>query len=266
MQQTSDTLLPSVDLRFGGIARLMSPKNLEVIANSKALIVGIGGVGSWVAESLARTGIGHLTIVDLDDVCITNTNRQLHALDSTIGKPKVEVMKQRILDISPHIKVDSILDFFTKSTAESILSQKFDIIIDCIDSLDNKCLLIDMAKKNGLPLITVGGAGGKIDPTLIRTSDLNHSTNDTLLKRVRRTLKMEWGYNRDEKLPWGIQAVYSIERARYLNEDGQLDFVPDEKNRGINCATGIGTVSWITGSFGFTASALAIQTLIKNVR
>lgn len=266
MQLVNDTQPQTHDMRFGGIARLMSPKNLDVIAKSRVLIVGIGGVGSWVAESLARTGVGHITLVDLDDVCITNTNRQLLALNSTIGKPKVQVMKERIFDIAPEIDVNAILDFFTKETAEDILFQNFDMIIDCIDSIDNKCLLIDMARSNSIPIITIGGAGGKIDPTLIRSSDLSYSSNDTLLKRVRRTLKMEWNYPRDNKTLWNVQAVYSIERARYLNENGQLEYVPDLTNRGINCATGIGTVSWLTGSFAFTASALAIQTILKNAR
>ncbi len=252
-------------MRFGGIARLMSPKVLDKILSSHVLVVGIGGVGSWVAESLARSGVGKLTLVDLDDICITNINRQLHAMNSTIGKPKVEVMRDRIFDIAPEIKVEAILDFFNRNSANEILNHNYSVIVDCIDSLESKCLLIDLARKSKTPLITVGGAGGKIDPALIRTGDLNQTSNDTLLKRVRRTLKYDYHYERGLKTLWGVQAVYSIERAKYVNENGEVEFVPDEKNRGLSCATGIGTASWLTGSFGFTASALAIQTIIQDV-
>lgn len=263
--QEQDIDYNPTQMRFGGIARLMTPKVLDKLFKSHVLIVGIGGVGSWVAESLARSGIGKLTLVDLDDICITNTNRQLHAMNSTIGKPKVEVMRDRIFDIAPEIEVRAILDFFNQSTASTILNDNYSVIIDCIDSLDNKCLLIDLVRKNKTPLITIGGAGGKLDPSLIRTGDLNQTSNDTLLKRVRRTLKYDYHYERGLKTLWGVQAVYSIERAKYVNEQGEIEFVPDEKNRGLSCATGIGTASWLTGSFGFTASALAIQTITKDV-
>lgn len=252
-------------MRFGGIERLLTPTSFEVLQQSHILIVGIGGVGSWCAESVARTGIGKITLLDLDDVCITNTNRQLNALNSTIGKSKVEVMRERISDIAPECQVQTICDFFDDSTADSILEKKYDIIIDCIDSLQSKCLLINSCKTRNIPLITVGGAGGKIDPLLIRTSDLNHTSNDTLLKQVRRSLKLDWGWDKSESKNWGIQAVYSIERSKFLDSNGSLQFVPDLKmNRGISCTDGIGTTSWITGTFGFMAASLAVQTLVKR--
>lgn len=250
-------------LRFGGIERLLTQDGLVRLQNAHILIVGIGGVGSWTAEALARAGVGQLTLVDLDDVCITNVNRQLHALTSTIGQSKIDVMKARLADATPECQVRTIHEFFDQSTAEMILDARYDLVIDCIDSLQNKCLLIDTCFKRQIPLITVGGAGGKIDPTQIKTSDLGLSTNDTLLKRVRKSLKREWGWDKTEGKAWGIQAVYSIERSKYLDSTGKLRFEPNLKqHQRINCTTGIGTGAWITGTFGFFAAALAIQHLV----
>ncbi len=253
------------NLRYGGIARLLAPSGLEKLRQAHILVVGIGGVGSWTAEALARAGVGKLTLVDLDDVCVTNTNRQLHALGSTIGRPKVEVMAARLSDATPECEVRPIVEFFDATTMEMILDCRYDVIIDCIDSLHNKCLLIDSARKRGFSLISVGGAGGKFDPTLIKTSDLGFSTNDTLLKRVRKSLKREWGWQKVESENWGVQAVYSTERSVYLDSDGELKFVPDLKqNRRIDCNSGIGTGAWVTGSFGFIAAACAIKTIVEN--
>ena len=255
----------SLDMRFGAIARVITPSALERLKRSHVLIVGIGGVGSWTAESLARSGVGRISLVDLDDVCITNINRQIHAMTSTIGRPKVQVMKDRLSDIAPECEVTTVHDFFDKTTFDQILSQSFDMVIDCIDSLANKCLLIHECKKRSIPIITVGGAGGKVDPTQIRTSDLNQSTNDQLLKQVKRSLKREWDWDKDDKAHWGVQAVFSLERMKFLDSNGHLQYVPDLKqNRGINCTSGIGSTSWITGSFGLFAASMAVQSLVKS--
>ncbi|MBH47914.1 MAG: tRNA threonylcarbamoyladenosine dehydratase [Halobacteriovorax sp.] len=255
----------ATDTRFGGIARAITPKSLQRLQSAHILILGIGGVGSWSAEALARSGVGKISLVDLDDVCITNINRQIHAMTSTVGRPKVEVMKDRLIDIAPDCQVTTIYDFFDQNTFEDILSRPFDMVIDCIDSLKSKCLLINECKKREIPLITVGGAGGKVDPTLIRTNDLNQTSNDQLLKQVRRSLKRDWGWSKDEKSIWGVQAVFSIERMKFLDAAGELQFVPDEKqNRGISCSSTIGSTSWITGSFGLFAASLAVQSLVKR--
>lgn len=260
-----DTQSP-LNMRYGGISRLLTPTAFNRLQKSHVLIIGIGGVGSWCVEALARSGVGNLTIVDLDEVCITNTNRQLHALNSTIGMSKVEVMQKRLHDATPDCHVRVIADFFDNKTKEAILDGPYDLVIDCIDSVSNKCLLLDECRKRKIPVITVGGAGGKSDPTQIKTSDLGLSTNDTLLKRVRKSLKREWDWPNSEGEVWGVQAVYSIERSKYLDENGQLQFVPNPRQRNrIDCSTGIGTATWITGSFGFFAAAIAVDQLVKRV-
>lgn len=258
-------MLTEFEMRYGGIARLLTPAALEKIHTKRVLVVGIGGVGSWCVEALARAGVGELTLVDLDDVCVTNTNRQLHALSSTVGKSKIDVMKARLADATPDCKIRNIHEFFDKNSKEVIFDHPYDLVIDCIDSLHNKCLLIDECKKRSLPIITVGGAGGKIDPTQIKSSDLGLSTNDTLLKRVRKALKREWNWDRTEGQIWGVDAIYSIERSKYLDADGTMKFVPNLKqNRRIDCNTGIGTATWMTGSFGFIAASIAVQRLLEQ--
>ena len=141
-------------------------------------MMGIGGVGSWTVEALARSGVGRITMVDLDDVCLSNVNRQLHALDGTIGKSKIAVMKERVLKINPNCEVNLIEKFFTKENAEEILDNDFDYIVDAFDSMWNKLFLIDLCVKRGIKICTVGGAGGKTDPTLIRSGDLNFTQKD----------------------------------------------------------------------------------------
>lgn len=253
------------DMRFGGIAKLLTPQALTRLNNSHVLIVGIGGVGSWCAEALARSGVGQLTLVDLDEVCITNVNRQLHALDSTIGKSKVDMMAKRLTDATPNCQIKAINEFFDAKTKELILDAKYDMVIDCIDSLSNKCLLIEACYVRKIPLITVGGAGGKIDPTQIKQVDLGLSTNDTLLKRVRKSLKRDYGWNKFEGDKWGIDAVFSIERSRYLDSDGTLKYVPDLKqNRRLDCSNAIGSAAWITGAFAFVAASLAVRRLVDH--
>src|SRR5665647_715581 len=179
---------PDYYTRFSGIGRLCGLKALEKIKVSNVLIVGIGGVGSWVAESLARTGIGRMTLVDLDDVCVTNINRQIHALDSTVGQLKVDVMKERIQHIQPYCEVDTKQCYFSPKNLSMIFDKHYDFVVDACDDFTNKCYLIDYCRKNNIPLIVMGGAGGKIDPLQVRVTDMSASSNDRLLSRLRKSL------------------------------------------------------------------------------
>ena len=150
-------------LRFGGIARLYGNRQSEALQQAHFCVIGIGGVGSWVAEALARNGIGQITLIDLDDLCITNINRQIHALSNTIGQRKVDVMRDRIIQINPECIVNCIEDFVTLENMREILSNGYDYVIDAIDSVNVKSAVIAHCKRNKLPLITIGGAGGQVD-------------------------------------------------------------------------------------------------------
>lgn len=244
-------------LRFGGIARLYGKKGLERLSESHILIVGLGGVGSWVVEALTRSGIGHLTIVDLDEVCITNTNRQLCATSETIGKSKAQTLKHRALLINAEINITAIPNFFTEKSSEEILKTKYDFVIDCIDSLDNKCLLISECIKRNYPIITMGGAAGKIDPSEVKIADLAFSTNDTLLQRVRKKLRRDYGFKRNpgqtlkSRKKMGVHCVYSPENQRFPTSDGNIscNLPSPDTNLKMDCDSGLGSSLMVTGTF-----------------
>ena len=171
--------------RFGGTARLYGQEALQRFADAHFCVIGIGGVGSWAAEALARTGIGKITLIDMDDVCITNTNRQIHALQGHVGQAKTEVMAQRIHAINPECEVICIDDFITPDNTAELMAAGFDYVIDAIDSVRPKAALIAWCRRNKIPLITTGGAGGQIDPTQIQVSDLAKTIQDPLAAKLR---------------------------------------------------------------------------------
>lgn len=162
--------------RFGGIARLYGEKALQCFQQSHICVIGIGGVGSWAAEALARSGIGQLTLIDMDDVCVTNTNRQIHALQGNVGKLKTEVMAERIRLINPDCQIHIIDDFITEENLQEYVNNRFDFVVDAIDSLRAKVALLAYCKRQKIPLITTGGAGGQMDPTKIAITDLAKTT------------------------------------------------------------------------------------------
>jgi tRNA A37 threonylcarbamoyladenosine dehydratase len=248
---------------FGGVGRLYGPGALERLAAAHVCVVGVGGVGSWAVEALARSGVGALTLVDLDDVCLTNINRQLPALDDTIGRPKVEVLAARVVAINPACRVEPRAEFFTESSAATLLgAAHFDYVIDAIDSLKNKALLIARCRAAGLRILTCGAAGGRRDPTHVRVADLALTHRDQLLRYVRKRLRAQHGFARDEDTPFGVAAVYSPEVPNFLWSDGSMRPRPESgAEAGINCATGIGTASFVTGAFGFTAASVVTNAL-----
>ena len=254
--------LPSDYLdRFSGIARLYSAAGLTRLHGSHVAVIGVGGVGSWSAEALARSGVGHLTLVDADEICVTNVNRQLHALDGTVGQPKTAVLAERIRLINPLCEVREERIFFTAATAERLLAPTYDAVIDAIDPTALKALLIAACRERGLPLVVGGGAGGKIDPASIRTGDLAFATNDKLLRGLRRVLRNDYGFPSEASgEAFGVRCVYSIENARYPWSDGSVrdDSEPGSHLR-LNCDTGFGTTTAVAGSFGFAAAAEAIR-------
>ena len=184
------------DLRFGGIARLYGIEGLQRLEQAHVAVVGIGGVGSWAAEALARSGVGEISLFDLDDICITNINRQAHTLTDTVGQAKVDVMAQRLLAINPACKVHAVADFVSQETLPEYITQDLDFVVDCIDSVQAKAALIAWCKRRKIQIITTGGAGGQIDPTQIRVGDLNKTFNDPLAARVRSLLRSDYNFSR----------------------------------------------------------------------
>ena len=252
------------DARFGGIGRLLSVKALEKVKRANVLIIGIGGVGSWVAESLARTAIGHMTLVDLDDVCVTNINRQVHAINTTVGKFKVDVMKERIELINPFCEVDTKQCFFNPKNMGMVFDKSYDFVVDASDDFTNKCIMIDYCRKNKIPLVTIGAAGGKLDPLQVRVTDMSESSNDKLLARLRKKLRQEFSFPKETEGDFGVWAVWSHERAVYPTSDGCLTYKPPGMAKNMDCAEGFGSASFVTGAFAFAATSLVIRQLIKD--
>lgn len=253
--------------RFGGIARLYGQSALTQFSQSHIVVVGIGGVGTWVAEALARSGIGKISLIDLDDICVTNTNRQIHALTNTIGQSKVTVMAERILTINPdcHVKqiedfisVENLCDYFPSST-------KIDYVVDCIDVIKPKTALIAWCKRHKIKLITVGGAGGQTDPTQIQITDLAKTYQDPLLAKVRNLLRRDYNFSKNLKRRFGIDAVFSTEQLTYPDSNGQVCRHKPELTGSMrmDCASGFGAVTVVTGTFGFVAVSRVLQNLAK---
>ncbi|MAS93708.1 MAG: tRNA cyclic N6-threonylcarbamoyladenosine(37) synthase TcdA [Verrucomicrobiales bacterium] len=249
--------------RFSGISRLYGQEAFDRIRTAHFAVIGIGGVGSWTAEALARTGIAKITLIDLDEVCVTNVNRQLPALDGQVGRFKVEAVADRLRLINPHLEIQQELAFFTENTAERLLAPGFTGIVDAIDNVKQKAFLIDACRKQNIPLVVAGGAGGKQNPAAIATNDLAYATNDRLLRLVRKELRQTYSFPSEaSKAPFGVRAVYSTENAKFPWSDGTVreEAEPGSHLR-LNCDTGFGTSTMVTGSFGFTAAAEIINLL-----
>ncbi|MDF1659345.1 MAG: tRNA threonylcarbamoyladenosine dehydratase [Verrucomicrobiales bacterium] len=260
-------MLPSDYLdRFSGIARLYGTTALPQLRSSHIAVIGVGGVGSWSAEALARSGVGEVTLIDLDEVCITNVNRQLPALDGAVGRFKVASLAERMRLINPEIIVHEGLSFFTENTAERLLATGFDVIIDAIDAVDEKALLIATCRDREIPLVVAGGAGGKSNPAKVSSDDLAYATNDRLLRLVRKILRQRYNFPAEqEKLPFNVRAVFSTENARFPWADGTVREDPEPGSHlRLNCATGFGTATPVTGTFGFTAAAEAISLVLNK--
>ncbi|MBW8182601.1 tRNA cyclic N6-threonylcarbamoyladenosine(37) synthase TcdA [Shewanella nanhaiensis] len=257
--------------RFAGIGRLYGQKALKRFSQSHVAVVGIGGVGTWVAESLARSGIGEVTLIDLDDICVTNTNRQIHALKETIGESKVEVMAERILQINPDCKVNQVEDFITpENLGDYFMGRKregnLDFVIDCIDAVKPKAALIAWCKRQKLPIVTVGGAGGQVDPTQVQVTDLAKTYQDPLLAKVRNILRREYNFSKNLQRRFSIEAVFSTEQLVYPQADGSVcnTKADAEGSMRMDCASGFGAVTVVTGTFGFIAASRVLIKLAKK--
>jgi tRNA A37 threonylcarbamoyladenosine dehydratase len=233
-------------------------------------VVGLGGVGSWAVEALARTGVGNLTLIDWDTVCASNVNRQLHALSDTFGDKKVALLAGRIKAINPSCRVEAIDDFLTLETLEDYIApaREYDYVIDAIDSVKFKVALIRHCRRHKIAIITVGGAGGVVDPTQVQVRDLNRTENDPLAAKVRSRLRSEHGYTNNPKRYFGVECVYSAEQKRYPRPDGSVGHEkPGIHGVSLDCRFGYGSVSFVTATFGFVAASRVInKTLAKRAR
>lgn len=249
--------------RFGGIARLYGVKGAEQLSKARVAVVGIGGVGSWAAEALARSGVGSIILQDMDDLCITNTNRQIHALQGNYGRAKVEAMEERLRLINPAVQVESLFSFYTVSKPERLFDTQPDVVIDAIDSMRPKAHLIAECYKRGIPIITCGGAGGRVNAARISMADLARTNGDNMLSQLRKTLRKEYAFPLFDKCPdIGIPCVYSPEKPRFPKCDGSVSCERDPGQKGgIGCASGFGSATHITGTFGFMMAGKAVEIL-----
>lgn len=253
-------------LRFGGIERLYGKQGASIIKQAHICVIGIGGVGSWVAESLARSGVNHITLVDLDDICTTNTNRQIHAMSSTVGESKVETMANRIKDINPDCIVNEIEDFITEENLYEHIDNRYDYLIDAIDSVKIKTAIIARAKRIKLPIVTIGGAGGQIDPTQIKVDDLSRTYQDPLLAKVRNQLRRDFNFPKNTKRKFRIDAIYSTEQLVYPTTDGEVCHAKQSNDGAmrLDCSGGFGAITHVTASFAFFATSIVLKKLIKK--
>jgi tRNA A37 threonylcarbamoyladenosine dehydratase len=223
-------------------------------------VIGVGGVGSWIVEALARSAIGRLTLIDLDNVAESNINRQIQALSSTIGMPKIEALKQRIALINPYCEVELVEDFIDLDNIPQLVgSGKFDYVVDAIDSVKAKAALIAHCRDHAIPLVVIGGAGGQLDPTKIEVRDLARTEQEPLLKKVRKILRAQYGFARGEKNKYHIDAVFSMEPLRYP-EAGDACEIDANSITGLNCA-GFGSSMVVTATFGMVAAGHMLRKL-----
>ncbi len=247
--------------RFGGVARLYGDAGLQAFGVAHVIVIGIGGVGSWAAEALARNAVGRITLIDLDHIAESNVNRQLHALDGELGKAKVAAMAARIRAINPLCVVDQVEDFVTPENVETLLDRGADVVLDAIDDARAKIALAAWCRAHKQPLVMTGGAGGRLDPTRISVADLANTSGDRLLAKVRNQLRRDHGFPKSEKGRFGIPCVYSDEPV-HRPKSRHCD-VEDTAITGLNCA-GYGSSVCVTAPFGMAAAALVLNHLQKH--
>ena len=261
---------PAWNERFSGVDRLYGRGTVERLSSRRVAVVGMGGVGSWVVEALARSGVGHVTLIDADDICVSNTNRQLPALDGQYGRAKVEAMAERCRAINPAMQVEPVASFLTASNLQELLDRSFDLVIDACDSFRSKVELIAWCRRRKLPVIAVGSAGGRTDPTLVRVRDLSRTEHDAMLALIRKKLRSEFGFPKNADRYFGVSAIYSLENVRYPQADGTVcELRPQASGDAalkLDCGAGLGAATHITGAFAFAAVGRALELLLKPAK
>ncbi|MCK4864865.1 MAG: tRNA cyclic N6-threonylcarbamoyladenosine(37) synthase TcdA [Gammaproteobacteria bacterium] len=250
---------------FSGIARLYGREAYALIKNMHVCVVGIGGVGSWVVEALARSAVGEITLIDFDTIANSNINRQIHTLSTTIDEKKCTAMQERVKNINPDCVVNVIDDFITIDNMSDLLSRDYDYVVDAIDSIKFKAGLIYYCKRNKIPVITTGGAGGLTDPSVIKVVDLTKTYNDALAAKVRSTLRDQYNFTKNPKRRFAIDCVFSSQQQLYPKEDGTVSHEkPGIHGVSLDCRFGYGAASFVTGTFGFIAAAHIIRKFINK--
>ena len=253
--------------RWDRTGRLLGDEAMERLARARVIVFGLGGVGSYAVEGLVRSGIGHLTLVDFDEVCVTNLNRQLHATVRTIGKSKAELMGQRCREVNPDCTVEAVPEFYRAETSEQLLQPGWDFVVDAIDNVKAKLHLLNRCVQLGMPVVSSMGAAGRLDPTAIRVDDLSETTMDPFAKDVRKLLRRKYGLDTERRT--GVTAVYSVEPPRMpvpltydAATDGFLCVCPSRENDFHTCdhRTQVnGSVGFVTSVFGMNAAGVVVR-------
>lgn len=261
--------------RFDRIGRLVGDEGMSRLFGARVAVIGLGGVGSYAAEALVRSGIGCIDLVDFDLVCITNSNRQLQAMKGTIGKSKAEVLAERLAMVNPKAQVNAVQFFYNDRTSEKLLhppDQKLDFVVDAIDNVTAKCHLLATCRELGIPVVTSTGASGRFDPTAIRVTDLAKTTLDPLARDVRKILRSQYGFP-DGKKKFHIPAVYSTEapaaprELTYDNGEGFRCVCPGGSNGMHSCekrSVIYGTAGFVTGTFGMVCASVVVKGIVEK--
>ena len=256
--------------RFAGIDRLYGRGAVERLASRHVAVIGLGGVGSWAVEALARTALGRLTLVDADDLCVSNTNRQLPAVAGQYGRAKVEAMAERCRAINPAMEVEPVASFLTQSNMDELLGRGYDLVLDACDSFRTKVVAIAWCRRRKQPILTVGSAGGRTDPTQVRVRDLSRTEHDAMLSLIRKKLRGEFNFPRSADRYFGVPAVYSLENVKYPQADGTVCGLRPQLEKDaalkLDCGAGLGAATHITGAFAFAAVGKALELMLKPAK
>ncbi len=258
--------------RFDRMGRLVGDANMSKLFGAHVAVIGLGGVGSWAAESLARSGVGQLTVVDFDEICITNGNRQLHALQGLVGRKKAQVMAERLRKINPQAVVNDMVVFYNEENSKEILlKNKPDFVVDCIDNLTAKCHLIAICRELGIPMITSTGASARLDPSMAKMVDLAKTHTDPMAHQVRKMLRQQYAFPAEGD--FGVPCVFSEEvpmvpeELHYDNGEGFKCVCPQGQNDLHSCdkrRTIYGTASFVTGAVGLQMASWVVRQIIQK--
>ena len=260
----------SLQERFAGIDRLYGRGAVDWLSTRRVAVVGLGGVGSWVAEALARSAVGTLRLIDADDLCVSNTNRQLPALEGQYGRAKIEAMAERCRAINPRIALDLRPQFLTPANLGELLDAPGDLVLDACDSFRSKVEAIAYCRRRKQPIVTVGSAGGRSDVTQVRVRDLSRTEHDAMLSLIRKKLRGEFNFPKNHDRYFGVPAVYSLENVRYPQADGSVCGIRPQLGKDealkLDCGAGLGAATHVTGAFAFAAVGKAIELLLEPKR
>lgn len=248
-------------MRFKGVEQLLGTEHFKRVTRASVCVVGLGGVGSWSVEALARSGVGAITLVDLDEVCITNINRQIHALTETVGLAKAELLAQRIASINPDCSVRVVRKFFSTSTADEILEPGYDVVLDTIDRNENKTTLLGECVRRSLNVVTVGSGGDRLDVSAATVTDLARTIHDPLLQIVRKQLRQQYNFPRGERAKFGIPCVYAPKQRGPRDEEQAVVGCDTPQGSRRSCNDGLGSAVFVTGALGFMAAGEVIRIL-----